>query len=517
MSPYSRPSERAVHFADSTTGTIPFVLALAVFLVVFLLGPARTANAQEAAGRETSETTAGMPEGVEVGDGEVSINGGDVYAGNGCAKAGDVVAGDCDGKGGKNDEATSSSDTASPEGIQQENTSEENTVLIGETAGLETTGFETTGFETNSPEATSELTAPEETATQEQEDLCPAEPSGKAVEATVARAVDGDTLELTEEAGGKDRVRLVGVDAPELKGEDGEPEPYAEEAATFTAETLEGEKVLLEIGEEETDEYGRLLANVWTAPEDGIVGGLKRMVGVDDSELFNRTLLGEGYAEVLTIEPNDLYAGCFDALERAARDEEAGIWGTGGGSSDEQYDGETEPLQTIPEMTVERTLPEDSVLDRNTGAETVPVEEGGPPVDRGPQEPSAQDQYADTDDGPVAVPEPPAEQPTDETAPAPEHGDRDDLDPLPATPEPAESAPPASAPPLEPATPSSSTASPAPKDVGLPTRDTPDGSVAVLPETGGPSPAPIAGAFLICCGVGLLAASRRRPAGLRRG
>ncbi len=234
----AHPIDRTAYSVASTVGALPFVLLLTVLLFVLFVG-----SAGVAAARETPEQT---PRGIRVGDGEVSIDGGEVYVGEGCAKAGDVVAGDCE-EGGGDAQETTASDVPSPEGTALEDASPENTI----------TG-ETTGLEASSPEATSELAAPEGTTPQEEEDLCPAEPSGEAVEVTVERAVDGDTLELAEPVGGTDRVRLVGVDSPELEGEDGDPEPYAEEAAAFTAEALEGEEVLLEVGEGETDDYGHI-------------------------------------------------------------------------------------------------------------------------------------------------------------------------------------------------------------------------------------------------------------------
>jgi hypothetical protein len=75
----------------------------------------------------------------------------------------------------------------------------------------------------------------------------------------VARVVDGDTLAL---AGGE-RVRLLGVDAPELhagrRGHHGPfPEPGAIEARAFLAALVEGRAVRLE--RRGRDLYGRTLA-----------------------------------------------------------------------------------------------------------------------------------------------------------------------------------------------------------------------------------------------------------------
>jgi len=74
---------------------------------------------------------------------------------------------------------------------------------------------------------------------------------------TVARVVDGDTLDLE----GGDRVRLVQIDTPELR----EGECYGDEAARALAELLPpGTPVRLEAdpGLDGVDRYGRLLRYV---------------------------------------------------------------------------------------------------------------------------------------------------------------------------------------------------------------------------------------------------------------
>ena len=320
-------------------GAIPFVALIALLLALFFIvsAGARAASAQE------------MPEGIEAGDGEVSINGGEVYAGNGCAKAGNVVAGDCKGEDEIGDEGKAAAAGGSPE-----NQSEETTIVQESTTGEDTTDLEATFSETTSPEGT----VAEGVAGGDAADPCPSELPDDAVKATVKRAVDGDTLELDKEVGGTDRVRLIGVDAPELEGEKGQPEPYAEEARSFTAGALEDEGILLQVGEDKTDEYGRLLAHVWKpeATDNGFLGSLKRTFGIGGPELFNESLLEEGYAKVLTIEPNDVYARCFEAAEDRAREEQAGLWGLQNGPSAKQYDAgdglETTFEQTVPEQTV---------------------------------------------------------------------------------------------------------------------------------------------------------------------
>ena len=130
----------------------------------------------------------------------------------------------------------------------------------------------------------------------------PRVPAG-AREATVTRVVDGDTVEL----GGVGKLRLIGVDTPEVYGG---VECYGREASAFAKRQLDGRRVRYTVGREARDRYGRLLAYVWLA----------------DGRSFNALLVSRGYAEPLTIPPNDDYAQSFAALSRRARDRAVGLW-----------------------------------------------------------------------------------------------------------------------------------------------------------------------------------------------
>lgn len=113
---------------------------------------------------------------------------------------------------------------------------------------------------------------------------------------TVTNVVDGDTVDIDPTIDGVGRVRFIGVDTPEVSGRQ---EPGGPEASAFTTEQLEGEQVALEFDEERLDRFGRLLAYVW------LPGG----------ELFNETLVREGYAEVATFPPNTKYEARFLAAQ----------------------------------------------------------------------------------------------------------------------------------------------------------------------------------------------------------
>jgi endonuclease YncB( thermonuclease family) len=125
--------------------------------------------------------------------------------------------------------------------------------------------------------------------------------------ATVTNVVDGDTIDVRFTDGRTARVRLIGVDTPEVYGQ---VECFGVAASQFTAEWLAGKEVALQRDVSETDRYGRLLRSVWIGPY-----------------LFNEVLVRRGYAGVATDPPDVAYAGRFVEAERAAREERAGLWG----------------------------------------------------------------------------------------------------------------------------------------------------------------------------------------------
>jgi micrococcal nuclease len=129
--------------------------------------------------------------------------------------------------------------------------------------------------------------------------------------ATVERVSDGDTIRLV----GLGRVRLIGIDTPEVYGRD---ECYGPEASAFVERLLPpGSAVRYRVGTEARDRYGRVLAYVW----------------LDDGRFLNALLVARGYAQPLTIPPNVDFADRFRELARVAREAGRGLWGRPGCSS----------------------------------------------------------------------------------------------------------------------------------------------------------------------------------------
>jgi micrococcal nuclease len=128
----------------------------------------------------------------------------------------------------------------------------------------------------------------------------------------VERVVDGDTIDLR--IGGRDeRVRLIGIDTPELHTESSVPECFAVEALGFTAGVLAiGEEVRLERDVVGRDDYGRLLAYVYRRADD---------------VLINELVVAQGFARPLTIAPNASLSRRFVAAAVAAEIADLGLWG----------------------------------------------------------------------------------------------------------------------------------------------------------------------------------------------
>lgn len=121
----------------------------------------------------------------------------------------------------------------------------------------------------------------------------------------VSRVIDGDTFEIQ----GGIKVRLIGVDTPEMKNKNKTIDCFAAEATKKTQSLLTGKEVILEKDVSETDKYGRLL----------------RYVYIGD-EMVNDKLVKEGYAKISTFPPDVKFKDVFLASERLAREAKAGLW-----------------------------------------------------------------------------------------------------------------------------------------------------------------------------------------------
>ncbi len=121
--------------------------------------------------------------------------------------------------------------------------------------------------------------------------------------AFVERVIDGDTIVMADE----NRIRLIGVDAPEMNSDF---DCYAQKAKKRLEELILNKKVGLERDISQTDKYGRLLRHVWA-----------------DEVLISLVLVEEGWAQVSTYPPDVKYQTDFLDAQSRAREKGLGIWG----------------------------------------------------------------------------------------------------------------------------------------------------------------------------------------------
>lgn len=125
----------------------------------------------------------------------------------------------------------------------------------------------------------------------------------------VTDVIDGDTIYVGRWQR-HTKVRLIGVDTPEIP-HPGKPEEFwGPEASEFSTNQLKGQKVHLEFEPSHYyDKYRRLLAYVY----------------LPDGTLFNAELIKEGYARVMA--PSTFrYEKEFRDYEQAAKQARLGLW-----------------------------------------------------------------------------------------------------------------------------------------------------------------------------------------------
>lgn len=122
----------------------------------------------------------------------------------------------------------------------------------------------------------------------------------------VSRIIDGDTVELENE----ERVRLIGIDTPELSASD----CYSTESKDYLADLIEGKTVRLEgdTKSDDIDKYDRLLRYIYVGEGE-------------DEVLVNKKMLEEGYAYYYDSYDFDIMTE-FEDAEKSARDEAKGLW-----------------------------------------------------------------------------------------------------------------------------------------------------------------------------------------------
>ena len=122
----------------------------------------------------------------------------------------------------------------------------------------------------------------------------------------VAKVVDGDTVVLE----GGEKVRLLGINTPEVAYRNRPAEPGGEAASDYLRALIEGELVRLEYGQERRDKYQRVLAHLFT----------------EAGENINALLLSKGLAHAVVKLPNVRLIEQYFSAEKGAQVSKKGLW-----------------------------------------------------------------------------------------------------------------------------------------------------------------------------------------------
>ena len=135
--------------------------------------------------------------------------------------------------------------------------------------------------------------------------------------AKVVTVIDGDTFNARiDEHGRIERVRVIGIDTPELARAGSPDQPYAQKAKQQARTLLSSRRVLLRLDRaneqrSHRDKYGRLLAHV----------------ELPDGSDFSELMIEQGLAEVIRhFDYDQQLKQHYLEVEQQARDREIGIW-----------------------------------------------------------------------------------------------------------------------------------------------------------------------------------------------
>ena len=121
----------------------------------------------------------------------------------------------------------------------------------------------------------------------------------------VIRVIDGDTIEIE----GKQKVRYIGINTPELHDPRRPVECFAQAAADENKRLVEDKEVHIQKDISETDKYGRLLRYVYV-----------------DNIFVNEYLVRQGFAQISTFPPDVKYVSQFLEAQTEAKENNRGLW-----------------------------------------------------------------------------------------------------------------------------------------------------------------------------------------------
>ena len=123
---------------------------------------------------------------------------------------------------------------------------------------------------------------------------------------TVERVIDGDTFKTTK----GEKVRLLGINAPEVQHDSSPAQPFGKQAKNALTALIADKQVRLSFDKEKKDKYGRTLAHVY----------------LRDGRWVNAALVKQGLAHVYTFAPNITAAKKLLQIEQDAIAAKRKMW-----------------------------------------------------------------------------------------------------------------------------------------------------------------------------------------------
>ena len=143
----------------------------------------------------------------------------------------------------------------------------------------------------------------------------PAETQVSFEKATVKNVVDGDTI-VVDVDGAEKKVRLVGIDAPEMST------PNGNTSKKFTEDAILNKTVYLEKDVSEVDKYDRLLRYIWLISPSGIEINENSI----RENMLNGKMVASGMAASKTYAPDTKYQNILDKIQTDAINNKLGMW-----------------------------------------------------------------------------------------------------------------------------------------------------------------------------------------------
>ena len=134
--------------------------------------------------------------------------------------------------------------------------------------------------------------------------------SPRSLVATIQHIADGDSVTALSDNNTKLRIRLLGIDAPEVAHDKKPGQPYGEDARDYLDRLIGGKTIRVDVYGR--DQYNRVLAILLDGPMN-----------------VNLVMVAMGYAEVYRGAPCVAQCQELEAAEAKARQDRVGMWAQG--------------------------------------------------------------------------------------------------------------------------------------------------------------------------------------------